>query len=190
MQRWQQLRAVLLLPGMVAGLIPLMLLRGSNAIQLGWGLPSPWHLLPIAGGLVCIGAGLRLLITTIVLFATRGHGTLAPWNPPAHLVVQGIYRRVRNPMITGVLSMLLGESLVFGSRSLLIWFLLVLGVNLTYLPLVEEPSLVRRFGDQYRLYRAHVPRWIPRRHPWTPPWEADDGAVSESGARSIDADPL
>ncbi|MHA2314349.1 MAG: methyltransferase family protein [Candidatus Hermodarchaeia archaeon] len=31
----------------------------------------------------------------------------------------------------------------------------------------EEPDLERRFGDEYRQYKRNVPRWIPRRSPWT-----------------------
>jgi len=30
----------------------------------------------------------------------------------------------------------------------------------------EEPDLERRFGEDYRRYKANVPRWIPRRTPW------------------------
>ena len=33
---------------------------------------------------------------------------------------------------------------------------------------MEEPGLVRRYGEAYEQYRAHVPRWFPRRRPWDP----------------------
>ena len=55
------------------------------------------------------------MVWTNRLFATIGHGTLAPWNPPEKLVVRGVYRHVRNPMITGVFCILLGEAVFFGS---------------------------------------------------------------------------
>jgi hypothetical protein len=80
----------------------------------------------------------------------------------------GLYRRVRNPMITAVLAVLLGEAALFGSPALLTWAALVLGINWMYFVLHEEPGLERRFGDEYRAYRRNVPRWIPRRTPWTP----------------------
>jgi protein-S-isoprenylcysteine O-methyltransferase Ste14 len=32
---------------------------------------------------------------------------------------------------------------------------------------VEEPGLERRFGDSYRQYKQHVPRWIPRWTAWS-----------------------
>jgi protein-S-isoprenylcysteine O-methyltransferase Ste14 len=39
-------------------------------------------------------------------------------------------------------------------------------VNLIYMPAVEEPGLVRRFGEEYRNYCRNVSRWIPRLRPW------------------------
>jgi protein-S-isoprenylcysteine O-methyltransferase Ste14 len=95
----------------------------------------------------------------------------APWDPTQKLVVHGVYRHVRNPMITGVCSLLLGEAILFGSLPLLAWFLAVVVANLIYMPLFEEPGLDRRFGDDYRLYKHHVPRWIPRLTPWQGPPE-------------------
>src|SRR5919202_986332 len=73
---------------------------------------------------------LKHVVKTVVLFATVGRGTLAPWAPPERLVVRGVYRRVRNPMISGVLSVLCGEALLFGSVPLLEWFGAFLLINL------------------------------------------------------------
>ncbi|HEX2204566.1 MAG TPA: isoprenylcysteine carboxylmethyltransferase family protein [Longimicrobium sp.] len=109
---------------------------------------------------------MALVAVTVRHFATRGRGTLAPWDPPARLVVAGVYRHVRNPMITDVGLVLLGETLALRSPALLAWTLFFSALNATYIPLVEEPGLERRFGEPYRVYRRHVPRWIPRRTPW------------------------
>lgn len=165
---WKHVRAVLLLPFTVAVLVPaaLVLLAGG---------PSPYLALPpyarfslmIAGGLFVL-LGLGLVAITVRLFAREGEGTLAPWDPPQNLVVQGSYRYVRNPMISGVLAILAGEALALGSLSLLVWFLLFFAVNAVYIPLHEERALEERFGREYRTYRAHVPRWIPRHRPWVP----------------------
>jgi protein-S-isoprenylcysteine O-methyltransferase Ste14 len=38
--------------------------------------------------------------------------------------------------------------------------------NVIYFPLKEEKDLIKRFGDDYREYRRHVPAWIPRLMPW------------------------
>ena len=69
-------------------------------------------------------------------------------------------------MITGVLCNLAAEALLLRAPALAAWFTLFLLVNAVYLPFYEEPRLAKRFGDDYRRYRAAVPRWIPRLRPW------------------------
>ncbi len=160
----KQLRA-LLLPLTVAGLVPAWLLH-SNGTNPGWPLSHPWDWLSLAGGLLLLGCGLALLIWTISAFARIGGGTLAPWDPPRKLVVRGVYRHVRNPMISGVFAVVLGEALLFRSTALVQWFLFFVLLNLIYIPLLEEPGLARRFGEDYRIYKKNVPRWIPRLRPW------------------------
>lgn len=151
---------------MVTIAIPGYLLYTSQAINIGWSLISPLNLFPTIAGALLIGVGLYLLYKTISLFVTVGQGTLAPWDPTRKLVAQGIYRHVRNPMISGVLSILLGEVFISGSAALVNWFLIFWMLNLIYIPLIEEPGLENRFGASYREYKKHVPRWIPRISPW------------------------
>jgi protein-S-isoprenylcysteine O-methyltransferase Ste14 len=113
-------------------------------------------------GAVLVAAGLALVVWTVTLFVKVGRGTLAPWDPTSKLVARGPYRYVRNPMITGVGMILAGQALFFRSW----WIAIQLGVfavvNAIYFPLVEEPGLRRRFGDEYEEYRSRVPRWLPR----------------------------
>jgi protein-S-isoprenylcysteine O-methyltransferase Ste14 len=149
--------AVLLLPGVVAVAVPAL-------IVASFGATVTWPGLLV--GAVLVAVGLLLVVRTVALFASVGRGTLAPWDPTERLVVRGPYRRVRNPMISGVLFILLGEAAALGSLGVLAWFAAVLALNATYIPLVEEPGLVRRFGEDYERYRRHVPRWLPRLRPW------------------------
>jgi protein-S-isoprenylcysteine O-methyltransferase Ste14 len=165
---WRHVRAIGLLPGVVTVLVPALILWGGDDISVGWGWPGALAALPILAGAALIAGGLTLMVWTVRLFATIGHGTLAPWDPPTHLVVRGPYRHLRHPMITGVLCVLLGEAALLGSPPLLAWFAAALAINAVYLPLVEEPDLIQRFGSEYETYRAHVPRWLPRRRPWEP----------------------
>jgi protein-S-isoprenylcysteine O-methyltransferase Ste14 len=70
-------------------------------------------------------------------------------------------------MYVAVVSIILGEALLLGSTTLLwyaaaVWFAFHLFV-LAY----EEPTLSQRYGAQYGMYRAHVPRWLPRLTPWS-----------------------
>jgi protein-S-isoprenylcysteine O-methyltransferase Ste14 len=158
---WRHVRAVALLPGVVAvaGPAGLVALTGAN---VGWGLPPAPAVLPTVLGGLLIGAGFGLWTWTVRLLARQGEGTLAPWDPTSRLVVEGPYRRVRHPMISAVAAVLLGEALVLGSLPLVAWFAGFTAVNALYLPLVEEPGLVRRFGREYEDYRDRVPRWVPR----------------------------
>ena len=102
------------------------------------------------------------------MFSTVGEGTLAPWDPPRKLVVTGVYRYVRNPMISGVMSIVLGEGILLGSMPILELCAFFAALNGVYIPLSEEPGLAARFGQSYLLYKRHVPRWIPRFTPWEP----------------------
>jgi protein-S-isoprenylcysteine O-methyltransferase Ste14 len=166
MSRWRTLRAIVLLPGTMTVLLPALLLYAGRGPEIGFGLaPAPAALAVLAGA-VLLGLGLALMYRSISLFAAVGRGTLAPWDPTRRLVVAGPYRHVRNPMISGVLSVLLGEGVVLGSPAILVTAAIFFAVNATYIPLVEEPGLVERFGDEYRRYRRNAPRWIPRLRPW------------------------
>ena len=103
------------------------------------------------------------------MFFRFGDGTAAPWDPPQRLVVVGPYRHVRNPMLTGVIAILFAESLLLQSWPIGIWATVFSIGNAIYFPLVEEPGLLARFGDDYRVYCQHVGRWIPRLSPWQQP---------------------
>jgi protein-S-isoprenylcysteine O-methyltransferase Ste14 len=148
--------AVLALPVTAAIVVPALLLQGGGMVHPA----ARW------GGALLIAAGLAATAGSIRLFAVRGHGTLAPWDPPRRLVVSGPYRHVRNPMISGVVLVLIGESLYFGSRQIAAWAVAFVAINAIYMRIVEEPRLARRFGPPYEEYRRHVPRWVPRLSPW------------------------
>jgi protein-S-isoprenylcysteine O-methyltransferase Ste14 len=155
MSAWRHARAIVLLPGMAAVAVPaLILVLGEGA--------GAWAALPVLIGLALIAGGLALWAWTVRLFDRIGKGTLAPWDPPRQLVVEGPYGHVRNPMITAVAAILLGEAALFGSLGLLIWWAAFVAVNWVYFVVSEEPGLERRFGEEYRAYRRNVPRWIPR----------------------------
>jgi protein-S-isoprenylcysteine O-methyltransferase Ste14 len=167
MEAWKHLRAILLLPFMVTVVIPgvILWLTGLDTLGLWQSSPAARVALP-ALGLLLVGLGLVLMVATIRLFVTVGQGTLAPWNPPQRLVVRGVYRHVRNPMISGVFFVLLGEAVLAASLPLVCWFITFVGVNAVYIPLAEEPGLLKRFGSDYLAYKRNVPRWVPRLRPW------------------------
>ena len=175
MEAWKHVRAIILLPGVVTLVIPGTILwrEGTDSYGLWQSFPASRVILPIVG-IVCISVGLLLMVATIRLFVMVGRGTLAPWNPPQRLVVQGVYRHVRNPMISGVFFVLLGESLLTASLPLFCWFIVFAVVNAFYIPFSEEPGLIKRFGEDYLTYKRNVSRWVPR---WTP-WDGEAGNAS------------
>ena len=120
----------------------------------------------LIGGSILILAGLLVIALTISAFIRIGKGTLAPWSPTKKLVVTGIYAHVRNPMISGVLTVLLGESLAILSLSIFIWAIAFFIINNIYFLMYEEPNLGERFGEDYRQYKSKVPRWIPAMKPY------------------------
>ena len=126
----------------------------ANAALLGW--------LIRAIGLALFISGFVLFSWCVSLFARVGRGTLAPWDPTRNLVAVGPYRYVRNPMISGVAAMLLGEALMLESITLGLWACAFIMINHAYFVLSEEPGLEKRFGESYRIYKATIPRWIPR----------------------------
>ena len=154
-----------IMPLTVAGVVPGVLLA-----RIGWAqaLTGVQPARAVAGALLA-AAGLGMLAWTVTLFIRIGRGTLAPWDPTRKLVVRGPYAHVRNPMITGVLAILVGEALAFGARSLWTWAALFVAINHVYFLVSEEPGLADRFGAEYDEYKRHVPRWLPRLSAWRPP---------------------
>ena len=155
-----EIKAILALPVTVTIVIPSILLYLT-----GW-QPSCFVLWRVLIGIVCLLCGLLLAVSTIRLFSKLGKGTLAPWDPTRNLIVSGPYAYVRNPMITGVFLILVGEALIFSSLAIGIWAAIFIIINMIYFPLSEEPGLRARFGKEYEEYCKHVPRYIPRLTPW------------------------
>ena len=161
----RHLLAILVLPATAAVFVPLWIARRYQTQPAPPSTLADW--LMTLAGITLLGAGLTLFVACLARFATEGRGTLAPWDPPRRLVLRGPYRYVRNPMISGVTLVLFGEALVLRSPPHGWWALAFVAINAVYIPLVEEPQLENRFGENYRRYKRHVRRFIPRLHPWS-----------------------
>jgi protein-S-isoprenylcysteine O-methyltransferase Ste14 len=116
-------------------------------------------------GIVLIALGLPCLVESIVRFVRVGRGTLVPVMPTEHLVVTGLYRYVRNPMYVGVVSLIVGQALLFGSAGTLLYAAVVATGFHLFVVLYEEPTMRRTYGDEYQTYCRHVRRWVPRLRP-------------------------
>ena len=140
-------------PGMVAGYIPLGLLRNGPQINTG-------VFAFIALPLWAIGA--IILLWSFWNFLVQGRGTPAPIDPPKELVATGFYRYTRNPMYVGILLVIISHFLWFGLWNLLIYAVIISIAFNTFIAYYEEPTLRKKFGAAYDDYCQHVPRWIPR----------------------------
>ena len=145
-----------LVPGTVTILVPYWLLSSRSpaapAIQLG--IFRYFGLLPIL-------TGATIYVWCAWDFTFAGRGTPAPIDPPKKLVLRGLYHYVRNPMYVGILSILLGEALLFGSARLFEYTAVAFILFFLIIVLYEEPMLRQKFGESYREYCKDVPRWIP-----------------------------
>ncbi|HYV71772.1 MAG TPA: isoprenylcysteine carboxylmethyltransferase family protein [Pseudolabrys sp.] len=117
-------------------------------------------------GVILIVAGVPGVVDSFARFALQGLGTPAPVAPPQHLVVTGLYRRVRNPMYVSVVAIILGQALLFGDWRLIVYGAVFWLACHVFVLLYEEPTLKQTFGPEYEAFRANVPRWIPRLRPW------------------------
>src|SRR5919112_4509816 len=130
---------LVLTPGVVAGLIP--------GVITGWRIPwtGGW-VSPVAiVAAVVILSGVIVLLDAFIRFA-RADGTPAPPMPTVHLVVIGPYRYVRNPMYLAVLTIILGQALLFGSAGALIYAGIVLLMVAVFVKAYEEPTLEEEYG--------------------------------------------
>jgi len=143
--------AFLVLPGVVAGVVPvawLALTRQTTLVQ-------PYGLPPLAAGVVG-------LLWCVRDFYVAGRGTLAPWAPPTELVIVGVYRHSRNPMYVAVTLVLLGWAVAFGAPGLFVYAVAVAMAFHLRVVHGEEPWLARTHGRAWEEYARRVPRWVSR----------------------------
>ena len=151
-----------LVPGVVAGLVPWLL--------TGWHSRDPlpfWAPVRVLG-IALIATGLIALVQAFARFVSEGLGTPAPVAPPQQLVIGGLYRYVRNPMYLAVVAIIVGQALALGQLELLPYAVVVAFAFISFVRTYEEPNLQEKFGPAYDAYRRAVPGWWPRRHPWVP----------------------
>lgn len=148
---------VALVPGTVIGWVPWAITDGWTFAPAFMGLePTRW--LGVALALV----SLPIFADFCLRFVLEGFGTPAPIAPPTELVVRGTFRYCRNPGYVGVIGLIVGQGLLFGSGGVLAYAAVVTLAFHLFVVFYEEPDLAARFGEAYVDYCRRVPRWIPR----------------------------
>jgi protein-S-isoprenylcysteine O-methyltransferase Ste14 len=146
---FRALAAFVALPGLVAFTIPL---------AIGISTEHPMRHQVLAAMPLCLGT--ILLLSCVREFYNAGRGTLAPWDPPRHLVTSGPYRFSRDPMYIGVVTILAGWCILWDSRALVVYAAsFAVGFHFRVI-LFEEPWAARQFGAEWQAYRTKVSRWI------------------------------
>ena len=146
---------LLLAPGVVAGVIPWLLTHWEVDKAL-------WIPLRVAGGVI-LASSVGVLLHAFARFVVEGTGTPAPVAPTERLVIGGLYRYVRNPMYLAVVGAVVGQALLLGQMTLLLYAGVLWVVFFAFVRWYEEPTLHRQFGEEYDAYRRAVPGWLPRR---------------------------
>ena len=108
------IKAAVLFPLNVMGIIPVMILWFSGKFEV-----YQLNTMSTVFGGVLVVIGLYICWATVSLFTDYGEGTPAPWAPPKNLVTIGAYGYLRNPMMTGVWFVLIGEATLFLSAGLM-----------------------------------------------------------------------
>jgi protein-S-isoprenylcysteine O-methyltransferase Ste14 len=145
----------ILQPGLVAGLIPFLIL-GDRVKTL---FDHAFQGYQYAGAAIFV-IGFIIMLTCIVSFAIKGRGTISPADPTRQLVTTGLYRFSRNPMYVGVMLILIGEAILFSSTSLCAYVAFAWIAFQLFIWRFEEPRLIKDFGKEYNAYRKQVRRWI------------------------------
>ena len=133
-------------------------LAGLAATRL---FPPPKMLAPKSQvfGAALFGFGVVVIAWAVRTMERGGTSPDAALHPTA-LVTRGPFRFSRNPIYLGFLLIYAGGGLLLNS----LWIvLLVSGViaGLTQAIIVRDEQLLeKRFGDEYRAYRARVRRWL------------------------------
>jgi protein-S-isoprenylcysteine O-methyltransferase Ste14 len=115
--------------------------------------------LRLAGaGLMVAGIGLSLAAQWKMGETWRGD--VDP-SVKGRLVTTGLFRVVRNPILTGTFATALGLALLVPNLVALVMLVAFAVAMQVQVRLVEEPYLLRVHGDTYRAYAARTGRFLP-----------------------------
>jgi hypothetical protein len=147
---------LVLTPGVVAVLVPWWL--------TGWQTHDLWMPARAAGALLIVGGAAALLLC-FARFVVEGMGRPRPGPPPSVWSSAVCTGTCATPSTSPSPRRSSGKRCCWASPSS--WPTRAFAVAVAaFVHGYEEPTLARRFGDPYRLYRAAVPAWLPRLHAW------------------------
>jgi protein-S-isoprenylcysteine O-methyltransferase Ste14 len=113
--------------------------------------------LPLKLGTAWLYTGLAIyLVGTVLLTLFFISVAATPFDQP---FTRGVYRYSRNPMYVGMGLQFIGTAIATASWLFLLLTLMIM-VAMWAVVIVEERSLLKRYGNTYREYMNRTPRWI------------------------------
>ena len=153
------------------GWLPVLFL-GVPLLVPGTMAPANWT---IGGVLIALGELVRLSGVAAAGTVTRRRSRNVQ-----RLVTYGIFAWVRNPLYVGNFLIWMGFVVISG----VLWFLpaaiAIFAFEYSLIVRYEEGVLESIFGDEYRTYKATVPRWWARPPRYPQPGEHDWGEALRS----------
>jgi protein-S-isoprenylcysteine O-methyltransferase Ste14 len=122
--------------------------------------PTPFVPGEVAGRLGPALLFLGLVFVPALVSFGKARTAPEPWKPSTALVTSGVYRFSRNPMYLGMALTYLGVAVWANALAALLLFPVALAAIRVGVIAREEAYLERRFGDEYRAYKARVRRWL------------------------------
>lgn len=138
---------------LLAGLAVMLVLHFF--LPVAWLLSRPWDL---AGGILMV-AGLTLTIFSAQIFH-KADTPVRPFEASTALITHGPFRLSRNPMYLGMVIAMAGTALLLGTLTPWVVPPVFLVVIHHFFIVPEEKLMEQTFGDEYRVYRSRVRRWL------------------------------
>jgi len=141
-------------PSYFFGAVVILLLVHFFFPLAAW-LVAPWTYVSVVPLLL----GAVLVLQPARVFEKR-NTTIKPFQESTTLVTDGFFRISRNPMYLGMVLLLAGLAVFFGTASAAVVPAVFMWVVTRRFILAEEAALLRTFGSEYEDYRRRVRRWI------------------------------
>jgi protein-S-isoprenylcysteine O-methyltransferase Ste14 len=111
----------------------------------------------LSGALVLLGFAVMMLAW--LQFKER-KVAICPTANTDSLITDGIYRLTRNPMYLGMVTMLGGVAVFFGTLPFYVVTIVYFVLIDRWFCMYEEEKLVATFGREYAAYKSKVRRWL------------------------------
>ncbi len=140
-------------------LVFLLFLAAGLGLQWGWPLGLTESLiLRYVGASLCVLAIIALIAVGLMFHQHKT--SIKPWKPTTRVLDHGPFAYSRNPVYLGFCFLAVGIGLSQNSLWMTLSFLPAVFVVYHTAILKEERYLEKKFGEEYRRYKAKVRRWI------------------------------